>query len=180
MGEDSEPIGEIKMSTIPRTRNELISIIQANYAKLNSELESAGSDVSKLKTEDNWTVKELLAVRAWWTDAVVKWVQAGQEGEHPITPAKGYSWKDTTKLNNEIAKKSKKQSYKAIRGKLDKSYSKLLETIDSLDDHELMDLGVFEWAGEKWPVSRWLSVNTARQYVTARKFIRKAIKETKW
>lgn len=136
------------------------------------------SDKQSLKLKDLLTYN-LKSVRAWWTNAVVKWMRAGKKGKIPETPAKGYGWKDTPSLNNEIAKKSKNESYETVRKRLKKEYTALLKTIDSLDDHELMDQGVFDWAGEKWPVSRWLSVNTARQYATARKFVKKAVKEAK-
>ena len=165
------------MSTIPKSRDELINIIQINFDKLISDLDDYGPKVSKLKTENNWTVKELLGIRAWWTSAVVKWVRDGKKGKHPVTPAKGYSWKETPRLNDDIANERKKDSYEAIRKKLKREHTVLLKTTDSLSEHELMNQGVFEWAGDKWPVSRWLSVNTARQYTTARKFVRKAIKE---
>ena len=39
-------------------------------------------------------MKDLLAVRAWWTENVVIWVQAGQRGECPTTPARAYGWND--------------------------------------------------------------------------------------
>ena len=45
--------------------------------------------------------------------------------------------------------------------------------IEELEDTELLDVGTFEWAGN-YPVSRWISINTARQYTTARSFLRKA------
>ena len=38
---------------------------------------------------------------------------------------------------------------------------------------ELVEVGVFAWA-ERWPVARWVSVNTATQYETLRKRVRAA------
>jgi hypothetical protein len=52
----------------------------------------------------------------------------------------------------------------------------VLSTIDSLSDPELLEAGAFEWAG-KWPLARWISINTARQYDTARTFIRRALRQ---
>ncbi len=51
----------------------------------------------------------------------------------------------------------------------------MLATIDALDDRELLEVGFFDWAG-KWPISRWISLNTARQYTTARSFVRRALR----
>ena len=51
-----------------------------------------------------------------------------------------------------------------------------MQTIDSLDDRELLEVGRFAWAG-RYPISRWISINTARQYTTARTFVRRALRE---
>ena len=45
-----------------------------------------------------------------------------------------------------------------------------------LDDRELLESAVFEWAGPKYPVRRWLSLNTSRQYETARTLIRRTLR----
>ena len=50
--------------------------------------------------------------------------------------------------------------------------------IASLSDAELLEVGAFEPAG-KWPIARWLSINTARQYSTARTFIRRAVRASR-
>ncbi len=161
---------------IPGTRNELTSYVRSTFEKLQAELDAAGSTAGNMHCIDDWSVKELLAVRAWWTENVIDWVEAGQQGDHPITPAKGYRWKDTPRLNADLVKKSQRESYRSIRRRLENGFDRVMNTIDSLDDHELLDVGAFEWAG-KYPISRWISINTARQYTTARTFIRRSLRE---
>ena len=70
------------------------------------------------------------------------------------------------------------RSYRSIRVKPKQGFQRVMDTIDSLDDRELLDVGVFLWAG-KYPISRWVSINTTRQYLTARKFIRRALRENR-
>lgn len=164
--------------TIPRTRTELTDYVRSAYQKLECELDVASSKTGNVDCVDDWSVKDLLAVRAWWTENVIDWVEAGQRGERPITPAQGYRWKETPRLNADIVRKSQRESYRAIRGRLRKGFERVMSTIDSLDDHELLDVGAFDWAG-KYPVSRWISINTARQYTTARTFIRRALRESR-
>ena len=163
---------------IPRTRTELTDYVRSTFEKLETELDGAGSRISSIQCIDDWRVKDLLAVRAWWTENVIDWVEAGQRGEHPITPAQGYLWKETPRLNADIVRKSQRESYRSIRGRLGKGFERVMNTIDSLNDHELLDVGAFGWAG-KYPVSRWISINTARQYTTARTFIRRALRESR-
>jgi hypothetical protein len=159
---------------IPKTRNELTELITTSFAKLRTELDNGGPGLAELPCVDSWSVKDLLAVRGWWTKSVVDWIEAGRRGETPTTPAKGYSWKETPRLNADLVQATRNKSYRTIRAGLERGVARVLTTIDILDDAELLEVGVFDWAG-KWPISRWISLNTARQYTTARTFIRRAL-----
>ena len=150
---------------------------RANFEKLRLVIDQAGSHLASLPCTDEWNAKELLAVRAWWTEAVIEWVHLGRKGKSPITPAEGYRWNETPRLNNDIARSAKRMSFKSIVKRLDDGFAELMLLIDSLDDRELLEVGTFEWAG-KYPIARWLSLNTSRQYTTARAFIRKAMRES--
>ncbi len=161
---------------IPKTRDELIDQVTLSYENLSTDLDGGGPSLARLVCLDDWTVKDLLAVRAWWTHSVVDWIEAGARGETPVTPATGYTWKETPRLNSDIVKSAEKKPYRKVRAGLDEGIERVIATIDSLNDKELLQPGVFEWAG-KWPVSRWISINTARQYSTARTYVRKAMRE---
>lgn len=161
---------------IPKTRRELTDQVQTTFEKLRAELEAAGGTVGKVHCVDDWSIKDLLAVRGWWTEKVIDWIEAGKRGEIPVTPAEGYRWKETPSLNAEIVKKSQRASYRSIRSRLDRSFARVVPTIDSLSDRELLVIGIFAWAGN-YPISRWISINTARQYTTARTLIRKALRK---
>jgi hypothetical protein len=71
---------------------------------------------------------------------------------------------------------ARRESYRSVRARLERGFERVMRTIDSLDDRELLAVGVFAWSG-KYPISRWISMNTARQYTTARTFIRRALRE---
>ena len=159
---------------IPKTRRELTDYIEKTYAKLRAELDEAGPRIGRLNCVDDWSVKDLLAVRAWWTHSVVDWVEAGRRGERPVTPAEGYRWKQTPRLNADVIKKCRREPYRSVRRRLDEGYARVLPAIAALTDRELLNVGVFSWAGS-YPVARWISLNTARQYTTARTFIRRAL-----
>ena len=117
----------------------------------------------------------LSMLRAWWSDRVIEWIEAGRRGDTPTTPAPGYSWNETPRLNADLVEAARGETFEEIRDRLGRAYSKLLATIDSLDERQLLEPGVFPWAG-KWPIARWISINTARQYTTARTYIRRALR----
>lgn len=158
---------------IPSTRAELIDLTRSSFEKLRSELESAGAGLGRLHCVDDWSVKDLLVVRAWWTERVVDWIEAGRQDEAPVTPAEGYSWRETPRLNADVVRAARGDSYAAVRTRLDRGFERAMGTIERLDDRELLDVGVFAWAGN-YPLARWISINTARQYTTARTLIRRA------
>ncbi len=161
---------------IPGSRADLCASVQTTFEKLQVELDAAGPRAGSLVCVDDWTVKDLLAVRAWWTRSVIDWVEAGRRHERPALPAEGYRWSETPRLNSDVIERCRRESFRSVRGRLEQEYSRVLPTIDALDDHELLDAGVFDWAG-RYPIARWISINTTRQYTTARTYLRKALKE---
>ncbi len=161
---------------IPKTRSELVSQVRSSYEKLRADLDGAEDDIADVPCVDDWTVKDLLAVRLWWTLHVIDWVEAGKRGEMPDTPAPGYRWNETPRLNADVVQNDRSRSYRSLREALEDGYLRVMDTIGSLDDSELLDVGAFDWAG-KYPISRWISINTTRQYVTARTYIRRALRE---
>lgn len=161
---------------IPKSRTELVDYVQSTWEKLRNELDAAGAGIGDLPCVDDWSVKDLLAVRVWWTEHVIDWVEAGRRGERPVTPAPGYRWKETPRLNADVVKESQSESYSEIRERLERGYERVMSVIGLLDDRELLETGVLPWAGN-YPISRWISINTARQYFTARTFVRRALRE---
>jgi len=161
---------------IPKTRLELVEVVEETFRKLREELDSLDPDAAGLSCVDDWSIKDLLAVRAWWTESVVEWIEAGRRGEQPATPASGYAWRETPRLNSDIIWAARDEPYEVVRDRLVRGFDRIRTVIDALDDAELLDVGVFAWAG-RWPIARWISINTARQYTTARSYIRRAKRE---
>ena len=163
----------------PSSRAELLTDLDLAFGRLEEELEGGGSRLGSrfgnLICIDSWTVKDVLSVRTWWTEAVVGWTVEGLGGEVAVMPHEDFSWKQTPALNESIVAKTHRQSYKRTRMLLQQAYASVALTVDLLSDEQLLLVGQFQWA-DNWPVSRWLAINTTRQYVTARSLICKAIK----
>lgn len=158
---------------IPTTRHELLAQIEPAFSKLKAELHDLDANLADEICVADWTVKDLLAVRLWWTRAVLDWIDCGRHGNNPELPASGYGWNETPRLNAAIVQAAAQLSATQLIDDLDAQYRRLLVTIDELNDAELTQVGQFTWAGN-YPICRWLSINTTRQYVTARTHIRRA------
>ena len=162
---------------IPKTRAELLEAIETTYGKLAEDLERVDARTSKEVCVDDWTIVDLLVVRTRWAEMVVEWIEAGKRGEVPPIPAKGYTWKETPRLNRDIiAGAPKRRSWKATKEAFAASHDAVLEAIDGLSKRELERVGEFPWA-DKWPVLRWVSISTSTGYASARKYIRKVLRE---
>ncbi|MGH1345720.1 MAG: ClbS/DfsB family four-helix bundle protein [Nannocystales bacterium] len=157
---------------IPKTREELDSAMETAFGKLSLDLDRLSASQSREVCIDDWTVVDVLTVRTWWGHAVVEWIEAGQRGEIPQTPAPGFAWKDTPRLNaGIIADAPKRRSWKRVRADFAASREAVLAALEQLSDTELEGEGEFEWAG-RWPVLRWVSVATTTGYASSRKYVR--------
>jgi|GEM_PF-706937 hypothetical protein len=164
-------------STVPRTREQLVHFVTSTSAELQAELELelGGPQLADIVCVDDWTVKELLAVRGWWSEAVVSWFRTAREGGKLDLPAPGFKWNETPKLNNGIAKRAQSESYSSVRQRLGNAYEDVLRLIGEMDDHELCDPDAFNWTGKNGACGL-INLNTARQYRTAQTYVKHALK----
>lgn len=160
---------------IPTTRAELVDLVSTSYAKLERELDTVRADTAQLPCVDEWSIKDVLAVRVWWTEHVVDWIEAGPTASLEL-PAAGYRWSETPRLNADIVRACADEPYEQLRSRLRLGVKRVLATIETLDDRALLEPKAFGWSG-KWPIARWISINTARQYTTARTFVRRALRQ---
>ncbi len=160
---------------IPTTRAELLAAITSTYDKLQADLDRVDARTSKEICVDDWSIADLLVVRTRWAEMVVEWIEAGVRGEVPETPAPGYRWKDTPRLNNDLIAAAPRRSWKARRAEFVASHDAVVDAVAGLSKHQLERVGVFEWAG-KWPITRWVSISTATGYTSARKYVRAVLR----
>lgn len=165
----------------PTTRRELRDGLETAARKLFGEIDAAidalGPERSgALSLSEDWSLVDVLVVREWWTRAVTSWCIAGVRGDVPVLPAEGYAWRETPRLNADVIAARGEVSLEQIRAELERSAVALVTAFEERSDAELLRTGVFEWAG-KWPLARWIAVNSTRQYTTARTMLRRALRD---
>ncbi len=114
-------------------------------------------------------------MRCWWSEAVVDWVRTARDGGELDLPAPGFKWNETPKLNADVARRAQREAYRSVNQRLDSAYEDVLRLIGEPSDRELCEPGVFGWTG-KHAACQLISLNTARQYRTARTYIRRSLK----
>lgn len=145
-----------------------------SFEKLDALLDELPEGTEMNICTDEWSVKDLLAVRIWWSEQISDWVHAGFRNEIPDLPAKGYKWSETPALNNAIVRDNADIDYAEIRQQLNIAFKRIQKITENLSEEQLMKPFMFEWAG-KWPVARWISISTTRQYTTAATYVRKVL-----
>ncbi|MEM7101152.1 MAG: ClbS/DfsB family four-helix bundle protein [Pseudomonadota bacterium] len=164
---------------IPQTRADLLNQLQPAYAKLHHELQRFDEKTAQNFCVESgtsapaWRVKDLIAVRAWWSESLVQWIARGRCDDRTFElPAPGYGWNETPRLNNDVVQERYTHTFADSLRRLDFAYQEVIELIDLLSDQQLSAKHQFFWAGN-YPVCRWISINTTRQYTTARTLLRK-------
>ena len=118
------------------------------------------SSSSSTRRSARWVASTSGASRICWPSALggrstsVEWIELGRRGKVPITPAPGYRWKETPRLNADVVAAAHDEDLESIVDRLERGYQDVMATIDALDDNELLEPRVFEWAGS-YPISRW-------------------------
>ena len=87
---------------IPKTRQELVHLIDTSYSQLMLELARVDAQTAEKRCSEEWTLRELLAARVWWTQAVLGWIETGSRKLPISLPKEGYSWKETPRLNAHV------------------------------------------------------------------------------
>ncbi len=164
------------MSNVPKNRDHLIELIESKFEKLTLVLTTLSEEDSQLLVDDDFSVKDIVALRVWWSNAVYQWVTKGRKGESFAVPDKHYGWRETPALNRRTARENQAIDLKKNMSSLKRNKTKLIKLVSSLDDDELTKVGVYEWAG-KWPIMRWISMGSSSQFDSATKLIRTALKK---
>ena len=128
-------------------------------------------------TPGGWSVKDILGHLIEWQQLNISWYQTGKCGETPFVPAKGVSWRETSKLNHSIFLKHQDRELVRIKQDFAASHQAMLDLISETLESELIKVGHFSWCGKSWCLSDYIRANTASHYRWASKHINKWLKD---
>ena len=109
---------------------------------------------------------------------MLDWYEAGMSGQKPNIPAKGYTFKTTPALNQEIWKKYQTTNYEEIQKMIKKSFSDIQIVINKHTDNELFEKKKYKWTGST-SLGSYLISATSSHYDWAIKKLRKYKKALK-
>ncbi len=89
-------------------------------------------------------------------------------------PAPGYSWNQLGKLAQSFYNQYANWPIKELCKEFSKTLHNIVIWINNQTPETLFHPGQRRWAGNKWPLVKWIQVNTIAPYQSARRTLRKA------
>lgn len=164
-----------------KDKTELIEAVQKNYLLYDSEF----NDISEgekdlLKPGIDKSPAQNLSYQLGWTNLLLQWESDEKKGMEVQTPALGYKWNNLGGLYQSFYSHYETYSLHQQRELLKNQVKEIIEWIESLDHETLFIPEQRKWAttSARWPVWKWIHINTAAPFKNFRAQLRKWKKET--
>lgn len=152
---------------------EIIERLNSAYQKLDAELDKVNEEECRIKElEGNVSVCDIVAYQIGWGKLLLGWESAEQKGTKPAMPAPGYKWNQLGSLATSFYAEYSNLPLSQLRSEYKNVVEQILNMIYNMSEEELCTLQKRQWAGDKWPVTKWIQVNTIAPYSSARRKIR--------
>jgi hypothetical protein len=159
---------------LPINKDELLSNLQAAYSKLVEEAASIPSELERNpELEGGISPCDLIAYQIGWGYLLLSWDDLETRGEAVQMPAPGFKWNQLGLLANSFYRKHHEQTLKQLLAQFDVLFGEIRLFIESNSEDTLFGIGKRHWAGQKWPLAKWIQVNTVAPYGSARTKLRK-------
>lgn len=161
--------------TVPRTKAELLSAIETEFAKLEREFDGILPERFAEPSLDGhakgtmMSVGDLVAYLIGWGELVIKWIEGGEQGLPVDFPETGFKWNELGRLVQKFYSDYRALSSSELLSRLAVSKAALVALVEARDDQTLYGQA---WYG-KWPLGRMIQFNTASPYANARGRLRK-------
>lgn len=157
---------------IQLARDQLLKVI-ANVPAASRRLkiiEGTGGKVS---------IADLLAYQIGWGTCLIRWYEKGIKGEVPEMPGEGFSKWDYVAIAKHFYHKYHYDAADRQMQAFEQVVLRILEIAEIEHQRGQLDLiGIWSWcilpSGKRWPLSKWIQVNTVSPYKRAAQLIKKA------
>ncbi len=155
-------------------KNELLHSLQSAYSKLVEEAASIPSELERAtELEGGISPCDLIAHQIGWGQLLLSWDDLETRDEAVEMPAPGFKWNQLGLLAKSFYLEQHQQTLKQLIVQFDALVKKIRLFIESSSEDTLFGIGKRRWAGPKWPLAKWIQVNTVAPYGSARAKLRK-------
>ncbi|MCB5953840.1 ClbS/DfsB family four-helix bundle protein [Enterococcus sp. CWB-B31] len=162
-------------------KKELISAIKSKYELYIREFADIPETKKNLRIDEaDRTPSENLSYQLGWINLLLDWERREKQGKTVQTPAEGYKWNELGGLYQSFYEKYGQMTLLEQQEALLNGVEELCRWIDSLSDIELFEPEQRGWATTKakWPLYKWIHINTVAPFTSFRTKIRKWKKYT--
>ena len=155
---------------------ELITAIHTALDKYLAEFaDIAEADKHCRAVPDGKTPAEHLAYQLGWTGLLLQWERDEQAGQTVHTPAEGYKWNDLGGLYQQFYRQYGSLTLQEAQARLRGQAAQICTWLETLSEQELFEPNQRRWANNqaKWPIWKWVHINTVAPFTNFRTHIRK-------
>lgn len=164
-----------------KDKAELINEIQSRYLLYDQEFDGIKEEEKDLlKSGVNKTPSQSISYQIGWTHLLLQWETDEKKGIEVKTPTPEYKWNNLKGLYESFYEQYSSHSLHQQREILQKQINEIISWIESLDDETLFVPEQRKWATTpaKWPVWKWIHINTVAPFKNFRTQLRKWKKQT--
>lgn len=159
------------------TKKELIFEIEktANlFIQEFNDIKEAQKDV--MVEEIDRTPVQMIAYQLGWLNLLMNWDRDELTGKEVTTPALGYKWNELGGLYQSFYTQYENYSLSELKNEYIETVAKFVEWVDSFTEKEIFEQDVRKWASStpsKWPIWKWVHINSVAPFKSFRTKIRK-------
>ena len=159
------------------SKPELLAAFDKTLAQLEGDLAGLGEAEALLTWPegDAWSIKAILYHRCHWIDLFFAWVAAKEAGQ---TPVPGVKWSELKAYNAMLLPDAAKLGWAEVHALFEARQAALREWIAKQDGAWLYETGHYPWMN-KWTLGRWAEAAGPAHFRSARKGIRKILRENR-
>jgi hypothetical protein len=164
-----------------KDKAELIAEIKSRYFLYDQELNDIKEkEKDLLKPGVDKTPSQNISYQIGWTHLLLQWEADENKGLEVKTPTPEYKWNNLKGLYQSFYNQYGSYSLAEQRELLKKQVNEITEWIEKLDDTILFEPEQRKWATTpaRWPVWKWIHINTVAPFKNFRTQLRKWKKET--
>lgn len=163
-----------------KDKKELTEAIKKAYILYDKEFDDINeSEKDILKLNIDKTPSQNLSYQIGWTVLLLSWESDELNGIHVKTPTPEFKWNNLAELHKSFYQSYGSYSLKEQREILSEKVIEILTWIENLDENTLFLPEQRKWATTpaKWPLYKWIHINTVAPFKSFRSQIRKWKKE---
>lgn len=164
-----------------KDKAELIEEIKTRYRFYDQEFNDIKEEEKDLlKSGVDKTPSQNISYQIGWTHLLLQWETDEKNGIEVKTPTPEYKWNNLKGLYHSFYEQYGSYSLAEQRELLKRQVDEIITWIESLDDNILFVPEQRKWATTpaKWPVWKWIHINTVAPFKNFRTQLRKWKKET--